>query len=103
MAILAIPVSLYTGSRDPYIQTFMARSAAGYLSKKLGSTITIGAFYFNLDLSLTLKQVVVFDKHNRQLMSVGYMKVRLEDYGLKKKPEYTTGRTRKCIVSTGLL
>lgn len=84
MAVLAIPVSLYTGSRDPYIQTFMARTAAGYFSKKLGSTITIGAFYFNLDLSLTLKQVVVFDKRDRQLMSVGYMKVRLEDYGLKK-------------------
>jgi hypothetical protein len=85
MVVMAIPVSLYTGSRDPFIQTFMARTAAGYFSKRLGSAITIGAFYLNLDLSVTLKQVVVFDKHSRQLMTVGLMKVRMDDYAFKNR------------------
>ncbi|NOU47132.1 MAG: translocation/assembly module TamB [Bacteroidales bacterium] len=85
MVVLAIPVSLYTGSRDPFIQTFMARSVAGYFSKKMGTTITIGTFYVNLDLSLAMKDVMIYDKHNRQLMSVGLLKLRMDDFTFKKQ------------------
>ncbi len=84
MVLLAIPVSLYTGSRDPYIQTFLARSAAGYLSKKMHTKITIAAFYFNLDLSLTLKKVVVHDLRDKELASIGYLRLKLNDYKIHK-------------------
>lgn len=84
VSLSAVPVSLYTGSRDPYIQTFIARSAAGFLSKKLGTTITIGSFFLNLDLSLTLKNVVVQDNHSRKFISIGYLNFRPEDYSFSK-------------------
>lgn len=79
-----MPVSIYTGSRDPYIQTFLARSAAAFLSKKLGTNITIGSFFLNLDLSLTVKNVGVLDSRSRKFISIGYLNFRPEDYSFSK-------------------
>lgn len=46
----------------------MARTAAAYFSDQLGSTVTIGGFYIDLDLSLTLEDVYVADKRNNTLL-----------------------------------
>ncbi len=66
--MLAIPVGIYATLRDPFVQTFVARSAAAYVSDQIGSTLTIGGFYFDLDLSLTLDNVYVADKRNNTLL-----------------------------------
>ncbi len=66
--MLAIPVGIYATLRDPFVQTFVARTAAAYFSSQIGSTVTIGGFYIDLDLSLTLKDVYVADKRNNSLL-----------------------------------
>ena len=43
MVILALPVSLYFLLKNPFVQTFLAQSAANYLSGELHTEIKIGS------------------------------------------------------------
>lgn len=74
--LLALPVGLYTALRDPFIQTFMVRSATTYLSRELGTTIKIKSFYIDLGLSLEINDLVVHDLHGNTLLSSGQLKIR---------------------------
>ncbi len=79
-----MPVGLYTALRDPFIQTFIARSAAAYLSKEFNSEVRIGAFYIDLDLSLKLEDVYVGDQQGNTLLSAGSIKMRIFSYEFSK-------------------
>ncbi len=68
MVALAIPLSIYTAIRDPFVQSFATRTVAGMLSEKLGTKIFIKSFFFDIDLTLTLKDVVVNDMKGRPLL-----------------------------------
>ncbi|MDP3461344.1 MAG: hypothetical protein Q8S18_01005, partial [Bacteroidales bacterium] len=74
--LLAFPIGLYTALRDPFIQTFVVRSAASYLSHQLNSTILIGCFYIDLDLSLEINDLTVYDQQNTILFQADKVKVR---------------------------
>jgi len=74
--LLAFPIGLYTALRDPFIQTFVVRSAASYLSHQLNSTILIGSFYIDLDLSLEINDLTVYDQQNTVLFQADKVKVR---------------------------
>lgn len=74
--LLALPLGLYTALRDPFIQTFMVRSATTYLSRELGTTIKIRSFYIDLGLSLEINDLVVHDLHGNTLLSTGQLKIR---------------------------
>lgn len=78
MVVLAIPVSLYTAIRDPFVQSFAARTVAGMLSEKLGAKIYIGNFFFDIDLTITLKDVLVNDLNGRPLLLADKMNVGLQ-------------------------
>jgi hypothetical protein len=75
--VLAIVVGIFATLRDPFIQTFAARTAATYLSDQIGSTVTIGRFYFDLNFSLTLQDVYVADKQDQTLFRADNINVRL--------------------------
>lgn len=84
--LLAIPVSLYVALRDPFIQTYAARSIAGFLSKELNTQITIGGFFFDLDLTLSVKDLRVMDQHDQLLLKAGTIKFSLASlYNIKQK------------------
>ncbi|MBS4056357.1 MAG: translocation/assembly module TamB [Bacteroidales bacterium] len=76
MVALAIPVGFYAALKDPFIQTFAARSAASYLSKKLNTTIYVGGFFVDLDLSLKVEQLVVYDRHDSVMFKAEKIKLR---------------------------
>lgn len=74
--LLALPVGLYTALRDPFVQTFMVRSVTTYLSGELGTTIKIKSFYIDLQLSLEVNDLMVYDLKGDTLLSTGQLKIR---------------------------
>jgi hypothetical protein len=81
---MAIPIGFYAGLRDPFIQTFIARSAAAYLSSQFGAEVRIGAFYIDLDLSLKLEDVYVGDQRGNTLLRAQSLKMRPLSYEFRK-------------------
>lgn len=84
--LLAVPVSLYVALRDPFIQTYAARTLAGFLSKELNTKITVGGFFFDLDLTLTVKDIEVLDQQNQLLLKAGIINFSIASlYNIKEK------------------
>ncbi len=81
--MIAIPVGLYTAIRDPFVQTFVARSAAAYLSNQWETEVGIKGFYIDLDLSLTIEEVFVNDQRGNRLLEVGAVKMDLLSAGFR--------------------
>lgn len=54
----------------------MVRSGTTFLSRELGTTITIKSFYIDLGLSLEINDLVVHDLHGNTLLSTGQLKIR---------------------------
>jgi hypothetical protein len=78
-------VSLYVALRDPFIQTFVARSATTYLARELGTNIKIDRLFFDLDFNLTLKGLKVIDLHDRPLLDAGEIRFSLKNLKFKDK------------------
>lgn len=77
MVALAIPLSIYTAIRDPFVQSFATRTVAGMLSEKLGTKIFIRNFFFDIDLTLSLQDVVVNDLKGRPLLLADHINLGL--------------------------
>ncbi|MDR0969648.1 MAG: translocation/assembly module TamB [Lentimicrobiaceae bacterium] len=68
VVIIGFFSSLITAVRDQAVQNFLARTAAGFLSNKMGVDIQIGSFFFDHFLSLYLKKIKVYDQKNNPLL-----------------------------------
>lgn len=70
--------------RDPFFQTFAARSITTYLSKELGTEIRVDGFYFALDLSCTVKGLKVNDLRNSPMVTANEIRFSLANLKFKE-------------------
>lgn len=77
MVLIALPVSLYVSVRDPFVQNYLARLVTGYLTEQMGTRIIVKGFYFDLDLSLTIKGLEAFDQKENKFVAVPYLRLSL--------------------------
>jgi hypothetical protein len=70
--------------RDPFFQTFAARSITTYLSKELGADIKVEGFYFALDLSCTVKGLSVNDLHDNPMITANEISFSLANLKFKE-------------------
>lgn len=82
--MIAIPLGIYTGMRDPFVQTLIARATAGYLSNQFQTEVRIGAFFIDLDLSLKMEGVYVADQKGQPLLDAASIRLRLASHELKR-------------------
>lgn len=85
VALLAVPVSLFVAIRDPIVQTFVARSAATYLSRELGTTVTVGRFFLGLDLSIRIKDLTINDKEGQTLLAADFIDLSVDSRNIFKR------------------
>jgi len=76
---IALIVSLYALLRSSEVQTFLARSAAHYLSQELNTRVRISGFDITFFLNVTIEGVELADQHQNAILSAGKLKVGLED------------------------
>lgn len=81
----AMALSLFATLRDPFVQTFVARVGAAYLSEMLDTRISLKGFYLNTDLSLNLKGLIVHDRNDAVLLRADVLTVQPASYDLTKK------------------
>lgn len=75
ITLVAVPISLFVIMRTPFVQTFMARTVAGYFSEKLDTKITIGSFFLDFDLALNIQKLHVSDRHDSTLLEAEELSV----------------------------
>ena len=75
--IIALLASMVAAFRDVTLQTMVARSIAGELSKRLNTEVKIRTFYITYDLGIVLEDVQIDDLYGCPLFRVGklYAKV----------------------------
>lgn len=75
--IIALLASLVAAFRDVTLQTMVARSLAGEMSKRLNSEVKIRTFYITYDLGVVLEDVQINDLYNFPIFKIGklYAKV----------------------------
>ena len=75
--IIALLASLVAAFRDVTLQTMVARSLAGEMSKRLNSEVKIRTFYITYDLGVVLEGVQINDLYNFPIFKIGklYAKV----------------------------
>lgn len=64
-------MSFYVAVRDVNVQSMLARTAASYLSKRLGTEVYINTFYLAPDFSVYLKDVQLNDFEHYPMFKVG--------------------------------
>ena len=74
--IFALLVSLVAAFRDITVQSMLARSFAGHLSKKLGTDVKIRTFYLNEKLRLIMEDMQINDLYGYPLLDIGLMNAR---------------------------
>ena len=75
--LIALPVSMYVSLRDPFVQNYLARMATGYLTEQLGTRIIVKGFYFDLDLSLTIKGFEAYDEKENIIFALPHLRLSL--------------------------
>ncbi|MCC7317465.1 MAG: hypothetical protein IT219_02975, partial [Bacteroidales bacterium] len=75
VTLVAVPISLFVIMRTPFVQTFMARTVAGYFSEKLDTKITIGSFFLDYNLALSIQKLHVNDQHDSTLLEAEELNV----------------------------
>jgi len=77
MMLAAIPVSIYTAVRDPFVQTYTARTLAGLLSEELDTKITINSFFIDIDLSIQVNGLRIEDQNQRSMIWLESLNIRI--------------------------
>ncbi|MBE9480639.1 MAG: translocation/assembly module TamB [Bacteroidetes bacterium] len=83
MVILALPVSLYFLLKNPFVQTFLAQSAANYLSGELHTEIKIGRVKISNFFDIVLSDVLVKDLHDNTILSVENLSLNIQKLKIK--------------------
>jgi hypothetical protein len=81
--LILLGVAGYFAIQQPAVQTWLTQRIAGYLSKELGTTVSVGRVEVDLWARLVLKEFYVADKHNDTLMFVPSLAV--GQYSFDKK------------------
>ncbi|MDO9257637.1 MAG: translocation/assembly module TamB domain-containing protein [Bacteroidales bacterium] len=71
--------------RTAPVQTFLAHSAANYLSKQLNTEVTIGGFRLNWFLEAVITDIKILDKHNHVLLQANKIRADVKFIDLKKR------------------
>lgn len=69
--IFALVTSLYVAIRDTTVQSMIARTVAGVLSKKLNTEVLIKTFYITPRLVMHVEDVRINDLQHYNLLTVG--------------------------------
>lgn len=85
LLVFVMPASLYSLLRSPRVQQYICGLATDYLSKELGTTVTVGSINIAFFLDLVLEDVVVLDKHQNTLLYAPYIRADIDDIDLEKK------------------
>lgn len=67
---------IYGLFRTSYVQTRLVQAAANYLSAELGTKISIGSIDISWFFNVVLKDVLIKDKHNQNLLKADRIKIR---------------------------
>jgi hypothetical protein len=67
-----------------FVQNYLAQKAAGYLSEKLKTEVSVGAVDITFFLDISLHNLTVKDKHGNPIIDAGDMTIDLEDIYFKK-------------------
>lgn len=78
--IFAFVASLVAAFRDITVQTMLARSFAGNLSRKLDTDVKIQTFYITYDLSIVLEGLQIDDLNGLPLFEIGTLKAKLHPF-----------------------
>lgn len=77
-------MSFYVAVRDVNVQSMLARTAASYLSKRLGTEVYINTFYLAPDFSVYLKDVQLNDFEHYPMFKVGVFDAKTDISGFPK-------------------
>ena len=84
VVLVAFATTLVLIFRDPAVQTFAARMASTYFSKKMGAEIRIGGFSLSLVKGIGINELLVKDKKKAILFYAHNLSVRPGIFHLKK-------------------
>lgn len=85
VALLAIPLTILSVSREPIVQDFLARAASAWLTEKLDTHIEIKGLYVDLMLNATVKDILIKDRNDANILKSNKIRIGLEEYSSKKR------------------
>jgi hypothetical protein len=83
--ILLLGIVAFFAIRSSSFQTWAAQKASNYLSKELGTTVSIGKVEIDFFNSVLLKDALVKDLHNDTLLSGGSIETRIRNFDYKNQ------------------
>jgi len=83
LVAIVIPFSLSWMSYNPLVQTFLARMAASYLSKRMNTVIKIDGLYISPRLTLNATAVLAMDQRGDTLFHAGELSVNMKRFRLQ--------------------
>ena len=83
--VLLLGIVAFFAIRSSSFQTWAAQKASNYLSKELGTTVSIGKVEIDFFNSVLLKDALVKDLHNDTLLSGGSIETRIRHFDYKNQ------------------
>ncbi|MBN2747530.1 MAG: translocation/assembly module TamB domain-containing protein, partial [Bacteroidales bacterium] len=83
LIFIALLISLYFVFRLPMVQTRISQAAANYLSKELGTDISLTGIDISWFLQVTIENLEVNDQHNQPLLKAGKIKAGYQSFSRK--------------------
>jgi len=83
LIFIVLIIGSYLVFRLPAVQTRLSQAAANYLSKELGTTITLTGIDISWFLKITIENIEVKDKHNQPLLKAGEIRAGYKSFSKK--------------------
>ncbi|MEN8225529.1 MAG: translocation/assembly module TamB domain-containing protein, partial [Bacteroidota bacterium] len=88
LVIAVIPFSLSWMTYNPFVQTFLARLTASYLSERMNTVVKIDGLYITPRLDLDISGVLVLDHRNDTLFDAGNIFMDMKGFRLGKERKF---------------
>lgn len=85
VVLIALPATLISLLHSRSVQQYLCNVATEWLSREMGTTVTVGAIDVSFFLDVELQDVLVLDQHQNPLLYAGSIKASVDDIDLDNK------------------
>ena len=85
VVVIMIPLFAFALLSTGYVQNFLARKAAKYLSQELNTEVSVGGVSLNIFLDIVLKDLKVADRHGKPLLDIEEINIDFHKFSLKRR------------------